>query len=160
MKANPPQNQILVPIRQWICSSSELIYPCFFSTEKCNHTAVFCIFKVLSCIYNLNIPYIALRIEMNLAILSKVSVIDTIKLPRTRVSPQRNRLSTCLNSKFLFNYISTPFYKKGSLKYEPAMCRVFLIHFLFTGAFEFVCCHPESAKFVHTRHAHLQRAVH
>ena len=62
--------------------------------------------------YHLNIPYITLRgVEINLAILSKMSVIDTIKLPQTRVSPRPNRLSKYLNSKFLFNYISTPFCK-------------------------------------------------
>ena len=38
------------------------------------------------------------------------------------------RLSTCLNLKFLFNYISTPFCKEGSLKNKPAMCRALLIH--------------------------------
>ena len=60
-----------------------------------NHIAEYCIFlKVSSRIYNLNILYIALRVEINFAILSKVSVIDTIKLPRTRVSPRPNRLST------------------------------------------------------------------
>ena len=47
---------------------------------------------------------------------------------RIRVSPRPNRQSTCLNSKFLFNYISTPIGKRGSLKYEPAMCSAFLIH--------------------------------
>ena len=72
-------------------------------------------------IYNLNVPYIALRgVEINLAIFSKVSVIDTIKLPQTRVSHRPNRLSACLNSKF--------FCREGSLKYEPTMCREFLIH--------------------------------
>ena len=55
-------------------------------------------------------------------------MIDTIKLPRTRVSPSPNRLSTCLNSKFLLNYISTPFCKGSSLKYELATSRAFLIH--------------------------------
>ena len=70
--------------------------------------------------YNGAIPYIALRVEINLAILSKV-LIDAIKFARTRVSPRRNRLSTCLNSKFVFKNISTFFCKEGSLKYEPAM---------------------------------------
>ena len=28
----------------------------------------------------------------------------------------------------LFHYISTPFCKEESLKYEPAMCKTFLIH--------------------------------
>ena len=44
------------------------------------------------------------------------------------MSPQPNRLSTSLNSKFLFNYISTPFVTEESLKNKPAMCRAFLIH--------------------------------
>ena len=39
-----------------------------------NHIADYCIFKISSRIYNLNIPYIALRVEINLTILSKVSV--------------------------------------------------------------------------------------
>ena len=59
-----------------------------------------------------------------MAILTKM-LIDTMKPSRTRVSYRSNRL---LNSKFVFNYISTPFCKEKSLKYEPAMCRAFLIH--------------------------------
>ena len=39
-----------------------------------------------------------------------------------------DRLSTSLNSKFLFNCISTPLSKEGSFKFEPAMCRAFFIH--------------------------------
>ena len=49
-----------------------------------NHITDYFIFKVSSRIYNINIQYIVLRVEISLAILSKVSVIDTIKLPRTR----------------------------------------------------------------------------
>ena len=81
------------------------------------HILDYCIFKAVSCIYNLNILYIALRVEINSAILSSVSVIDTIKLPQTQLSPQPHGLSTCLNSKFLFNYI-----------YISVICRAFLIH--------------------------------
>ena len=92
-----------------------------------NHIADFCIFKVSSRIHYLNIPYIALCVEINLAILLK-TLIDTIELPQTRMSLRPNRLSTCLNSNFRFNYISTPFFKEASLKYEPAMCKTFLIY--------------------------------
>ena len=63
-------------------------------------------------------------------------MIDTIKLPRTRVSPRPNRLSTCLNLKFLFNYISTPFCKEGSLKCEPRCAEHFSFTDWFTGAFD------------------------
>ena len=35
-----------------------------------NHSPVYCIFKAANRIYNLNIPYIALRVEINLALLS------------------------------------------------------------------------------------------
>ena len=41
-------------------------------------------------------------------------------------------LIICLNSKFLFNL--TLFFKEGSLNFEPAMSRTFLIHGLAHGS--------------------------
>ena len=88
------------------------------------HIADYSILKdIRPCLSFINIPYVPLRVKkINLAILSQV-LIDTIKLPQIRLIPQPNRLSTCLNSKFLFNCILTPFCKEGSLKYEAGICR-------------------------------------
>ena len=56
-----------------------------------NHIPGYCIYKVASCFSNLNMPYIALLgVEINLAILSKMSVINNKAFTNSSLSSTKS----------------------------------------------------------------------